>query len=102
MHFQAIVAVRFCPVLFAVATLDEEAPGHQQPAAAVRLESETPTASPIRLPYNMVFAIATMDSVVIYETQVGCRCPLASFCGAARVKTLVVEGRHHLQDKICC
>ena len=66
------MAVRFCPVLFAVASPHEEAPAHQQPAAAVGSERETPPASPIRLPYNMVFAIATMDSVVIYETQVGC------------------------------
>ncbi len=72
MHFQAIVAVRFCPVLFAVASPQEEAPAHQQPAAAAWAERETPPASPIRLPYNMVFAIATMDSVMIYETQVGC------------------------------
>eukprot|EP00891_Asterochloris_glomerata_P002847 jgi/Astpho2/2847/e_gw1.00050.118.1_t len=49
---KAIVAVRFCP-----------------PAAAAWAERETPPASPIRLPYNMVFAIATMDSVMIYETQ---------------------------------
>ena len=86
MHFQAIVAVRFCPTLFAVASPQEGVPAHQQPAAgpdeeaAARSQRETPPASPIRLPYNMVFAIATMDSVIIYETQVGCLCPLASPC----------------------
>ena len=80
MHFQAIVAVRFCPVLFALASPHEEAPAHQQPAGAVQSERETPPASPSRLPYNMVFAMATMDSVVIYETQVSCPCPSAFFC----------------------
>ena len=78
--FQAIVAVRFCPVLFALATPHEEVPAHPQPAAAVQLDREPAVASPIRLPYNMVFAIATMDSVIIYKTQVGCQCPSASFC----------------------
>ena len=50
---QPAIAVRFCPILFEV---EKRPPG---------------TASlPIDLPYRMVFAIATRDSVVIYDTQV--------------------------------
>jgi chromatin assembly factor 1 subunit B len=45
---QAVVAVRFCPVLF------EAEPGEE---------------GPFELPYRMVFAVATLDSVVLYDTS---------------------------------
>ena len=48
---QPVVAVRFCPVLFEV---DEG------------LDAE---GSPFDLPYKMVWAVATMDSVMLYDTS---------------------------------
>ncbi len=45
------VAMRFCPVVF-------------------RLSDSSP--SRLGLPYRMVLAVATMDSVLLYETEVGC------------------------------
>lgn len=51
---QPAVAVRFCPVLF---ELKEEVEGEREP-------------SPFQLPYRMVFAVATADSLVLYDTQV--------------------------------
>ena len=50
---QPVIAVRFCPVLFQP----------EQPSAGT-------TALPINLPYRMVFAIATRDSILVYDTQV--------------------------------
>lgn len=48
------VAVRFCPVPF-----------RSQPAASTGCD--TPFSS---LPYRFVLAVATMDSVILYDTQV--------------------------------
>lgn len=66
---QPVVAVRFCPVLFELEALE--------PASA---------EMPIDLPYRMVFALATKDSVMLYDTQV--LLP-RSFC-------LIVVGLQHL------
>ena len=51
-HGQPVVAVRFCPVLFEL----------RAPHA-----SDNPA---FQLPYRMVFALATLDSITIYDTQV--------------------------------
>eukprot|EP00884_Botryococcus_braunii_P014857 jgi/Botrbrau1/23372/Bobra.0051s0024.1 len=45
-----VVSARFCPVLFKLGSSDDP-------------------NMPIALPYKMVFAIATLDSVVLYDTQ---------------------------------
>ena len=50
---QPAIAIRFCPVLFELEAL---------PVGTASL--------PIDLPYRMVFAIATRDSIIIYDTQV--------------------------------
>ncbi|KAL2912674.1 Chromatin assembly factor 1 subunit [Polyrhizophydium stewartii] len=50
-------------------------PGHKTAAIAVRFnpnkyELQPETSSPtIRLPYRLIFAVATQDSVVVYDTQ---------------------------------
>ena len=49
------MAVAFCPVLFEL---------HKLP-------SSSPAALQFQLPYRMVFAVATSDSVVLYETGTG-------------------------------
>ena len=51
---QASVAVRFCPKLFARSRLGEDCkyPGQAE------------------LPYKMVFAIATFDTIILYNTEV--------------------------------
>lgn len=50
----AVVAVRFCPVLYAL------------PEGGGAGDAD----SPLQLPYHMVFAVATQDSVIIYDTLV--------------------------------
>lgn len=55
---QPVVAARFCPVLFSC--------------------GPEPSSLPIDLPYKMVVAVATKDSVMLYDTQVSCL--LVSFC----------------------
>ncbi|KAL6779423.1 hypothetical protein ACKKBG_A12285 [Auxenochlorella protothecoides x Auxenochlorella symbiontica] len=52
-HSKPVVAVRFCPVLF------------KKPEPSGR---EDVGGQAIDLPYRMVFAVATLDSVVIYDT----------------------------------
>ena len=74
------VAVRFCPHLFELrsnAAGGSASPSPGPPADggagrfgaahAARYSGECPWAT---LPYRMLFAVATMDSVVIYDTQV--------------------------------
>ncbi|DBB16492.1 hypothetical protein WJX82_009453 [Trebouxia sp. C0006] len=56
---KAVVAVRFCPQLFSLRDCpqqDNGLSGNQQ-------------QQPFQLPYRMVFAIATLDSIIIYDTQ---------------------------------
>jgi chromatin assembly factor 1 subunit B len=76
------VAVRFCPHLFQLrpgAARGRAGPssgplgtpadgGAGRGGAAGVAGDECPWAT---LPYRMLFAVATMDSVVIYDTQVG-------------------------------
>ena len=52
-----MVAVRFCPIIFELTDIHPKKP-----------------ALPIDLPYRMVFAIATKDSVVVYDTQASPDC----------------------------
>lgn len=51
MGFQPVVAIRFCPIFF-------------------KLREAADANMPIALPHKFVFAIATLDSVVLYDTQV--------------------------------
>lgn len=51
---QPIIAAAFCPCLF---KLPEGREGDAM-------------AGMVQLPYNMVFALATLDSLLIYSTQV--------------------------------
>ena len=53
-----MVAVRFCPVLFAAELAPEHAASGEAPAATA------PAASACRLPYRLVLAVATLDSIV--------------------------------------
>ena len=78
---QPVVAVRFCSQLFKLR--DPEGPdaaaGKQQGHCPISQEGDqdashqqegTTQQQPFQLPYRMVFAIATLDSVIIYDTQV--------------------------------
>lgn len=72
-----VVAVRFCPVVFE----REVRSGAERPDESGELdESEESTAPDTfeNLPYTMVYAVATLDSVIIYDTA--SRLPLAAFC----------------------
>ncbi len=69
-----VVAVRWCPVLFS-----HREPGHAQQLGQGELgqqEQQEQQAQGQRcgpfpaLPYRMVLAVATMDSVLLYDTQV--------------------------------
>ena len=51
-----MIAAAFCPSLF---QLPESREGQQGPTAGI-----------IQLPYSMVFALATLDSLLLYSTQV--------------------------------
>ena len=66
MILQAVVAIRFCPQLF---KLRDSSPGDvkSQPI-------EQANDNPFQLPYRMVFAVATLDSVIIHDTQVSSLC----------------------------
>ncbi|KAL4452332.1 hypothetical protein ABPG75_007994 [Micractinium tetrahymenae] len=73
-HPKPIVVVRFCPVLFErdngkVAGQQQQ----QEPQAAADACAAAAGAAaaphPFDLPYKMVFAVATLDSVVLYDTQ---------------------------------
>lgn len=48
-----VVAVRFCPAMFSL----------------LENVSEKETSSGFALPYRLVFAVATLDSLIIYDTQ---------------------------------
>ena len=56
---QAVVAIRFCPQLFQL----RETPGDSNTC-------EHQPQHPFQLAYRMVFAMATLDSIIIYDTQV--------------------------------
>ncbi len=55
---KAAVAVRFCPVLFKRKLSGTQPEGGAAPPSS-------------GLPYRMVLAVATMDSIMLYETEVG-------------------------------
>ena len=78
---QPVVAVRFCPQLFQLQAGEQQpdaAEGTQQTDAhddraghdASAPEDNATQQQPFQLPYRMVFAIATIDSIIIYDTQV--------------------------------
>lgn len=79
-----MVAVRFCPQLFRLQgpapaseaadnkqQTDEQGSGagHHCHGTADKQEGSAPQ-QPFQLPYRMLFAIATLDSIIIYDTQV--------------------------------
>ena len=78
------MAVRFCPQLFRLQSptqthevadkqqSDElgSGAGHQCHDTADK-QAATTQQQAFQLPYRMLFAIATLDSIIIYDTQVG-------------------------------
>ena len=81
-----MLAVRFCPTLFALnkapdgAAEQEAAGGAPGPEGAAQQQPQGRPGSPFKLPYRMIFAIATVDSVIIYETEVGWQPLKQRFC----------------------
>ena len=79
-----MVAVRFCPRLFrlqntapAPGAVDSKQQPHEQGACAghhcsdtAGKQESTTQQQPFQLPYRMLFAIATLDSIIVYDTQV--------------------------------
>ena len=65
---KSAIAVRFCPTLFALRSASAK-------RSAATAEDGAPSQPPpvvkkmINLPYRMVFAVATDDCVIIYDTQ---------------------------------
>ncbi|GAB1300450.1 Chromatin assembly factor 1 subunit B [Apodemus speciosus] len=55
---KATLAVRCCPVYFEL-----------RPVAEAETASEEPSPELVSLPYRMVFAVASEDSVLLYDTQ---------------------------------
>ena len=72
----ATVAVRFCPHLFELrpdAVRGSAGPGGGAPAGSAdggKGRSDDGDCPWAELPYRMLFAVATLDSVIIYDTQV--------------------------------
>ena len=72
-----MVAVRFCPQLFRLqstaqvpgAAVSKQQTGEPGPSTADEQEGTT-QQQPFQLPYRMLFAIATLDSIIVYDTQV--------------------------------
>ncbi|KAL3151977.1 hypothetical protein ABBQ32_001100 [Trebouxia sp. C0010 RCD-2024] len=70
-----VVAVRFCPQLFRLQSTVQApgaAVGKQQgeEAGPSTADGQQGTAQhPFQLPYRMVFAIATLDSIIVYDTE---------------------------------
>lgn len=82
-----MVAVRFCPQLFRLQSTVQApgaAVGKQQAEEAgpsTADEQENTAQQPFQLPYRMVFAIATLDSIIVYDTQVRTiSIPACSYC----------------------
>ena len=79
-----MVAVRFCPQLFRLQSQSqapEAADSKQQTDGEgcgagqhcydkADKQEGTAQQQPFQLPYRMLFAIATLDSIIIYDTQV--------------------------------
>ncbi|KAI3438192.1 hypothetical protein D9Q98_000629 [Chlorella vulgaris] len=74
-HPKPVVVARFCPVLFGrddgMAAQQQQQQQQQQAGedAAEGGAGQAAAAHPIDLPYKMVLAVATLDSVVLYDTQ---------------------------------
>lgn len=94
-HRSVVVAARFSPILY---QLRESAP----PGAA----SEATPAPAVPLPYRMVFAVASLDAVVVYDTQAWHAVAAARRLHLAAITDLAwtPDGRHVLvasRDGFC-
>ncbi|KAI9193684.1 chromatin assembly factor 1 subunit B [Polychytrium aggregatum] len=56
-HRKPVIAIRCCPVAFRLREIEASDPESQKPPSL------------IRLPYRLVYAIVTQDSIVVYDTQ---------------------------------
>lgn len=91
-HKTTSIAIRFCPVLWNLRQLPKEKEGDNDDVMVIDLASETkevklpaaekqeeeeedgvdaekPPSSLFDLPYRMVYAVATLDAVFLYDTQ---------------------------------
>ncbi|KAI0634573.1 WD40 repeat-like protein [Trametes polyzona] len=57
------------PALSATDSMQPPTPAASKPPTPVPIITPTPTASIFSLPYRMLYAVATMDTVTIYDTQ---------------------------------
>lgn len=86
-HKTTSIAIRFCPVLWELRQLPAEKEGDDdvmvidlaantndtklataEPASSTKVENEKPH-SLFDLPYRMIYAVATLDAVFLYDTQ---------------------------------
>ena len=68
---QRVVAVRFCPLLFACSSAASSAPSPRADDACAGDGSGSAAGPFAELPYRMVFAVATMEGVALYDTEGG-------------------------------
>lgn len=73
-----VVVVRFCPVVFERETNDKVGDGSDGADRSNGSDGSSTPAPFENLPYSMVYAVATLDSVIIYDTASSQ--PLAAFC----------------------
>ncbi|KAI0357740.1 WD40 repeat-like protein [Trametes cingulata] len=57
------------PALSATDSMRPPTPAASKPPSPIPIITPTPTASVFSLPYRMLYAVATMDTVMIYDTQ---------------------------------
>ena len=88
---QAVVIVRFCPQLFCLRKTDPNSDEQASKGAAAVFQ----------LPYRMVFAIATLDSVIIYDTQVLSQSQHVFHCKLSRVYAFQLELSFRLSHSFC-
>ncbi len=91
---QPVVAVRFCPVLFAAELATEHAASGEAPAAMA------PAANACRLPYRLVLAVATLDSVVRALAATWHKGTLCLKSGAWACSVLEVTSRDSAQTHV--
>jgi len=68
---QPTVAVRFCPIGFKLRQKDGEPvdPGSLPTPEKLSMPRKNPISSPFNMAYRMLFAVASLDSVAVYDTQ---------------------------------